>query len=100
MISTMHRILIADPIHEQTFGQDLGRGRGVHAGGLRGSALAVLCGLDAPDFRSLSRAARLPLAVACPTILCPGGRGGAAVSASFPAGGAGSGLKPRRSDAH
>ena len=48
-----------------------------------------------PDFRRLSRAARLPHAVACPTILRPGGRGGAAVSASLPPGSAGSGLKPR-----
>ena len=79
-----------------TFRQDLGRGRGVHVGGLRGRALAVLCRLDAPDFRSLSRAARLPLAVACPTILRPGGRGGAAVSTSLPPGGAGSGLIARR----
>ena len=79
-----------------TFRQDLGRGRGVHVGGLRGRALAVLCRLDASDFRSLSRAPRLPHAVACPTILRPGGRGGAAVSASLPAGGAGSRLIARR----
>ena len=77
-------------------GQDLGRGRGLHAGGLRGRALAVLCRLDAPDFRSLSRAARLPRAVACPPVLRPGGRGGAAISASLPAGGAGPGLIARR----
>ena len=75
--------------------QDLGGWRGLHAGGLRGRALIVLRGLDAPDFRGFSRAARLPRAVACPPILRPGGRGGAAVSASLPPGSAGSGLKPR-----
>ena len=79
-----------------TFGQDLGRGRGVHDGGLRGRALAVLCRLDASDFPSFSRAPRLPRAVACPTILRPGGRGGAAVSASLPPRGTGSGLIARR----
>ena len=75
--------------------QDLGRWRGLHAGGLRGRALAVLRGLDAPDFRGLSRAARLPRAVACPPVLRPGGGRGAAVPAALPAGRAGPGLKPR-----
>ena len=70
----------------QLCGQDLGRGRGLHAGGLRGRALAVLCGLDAPDFRGLSRAARLPRAVACPALLRPGGEEARPFRPLFPLG--------------
>ncbi|HTN82705.1 MAG TPA: hypothetical protein VL242_03445 [Sorangium sp.] len=42
-------------------------------GGLRGRAFAVLRGLDAPDLRGFSRAARLPRAVARAPVLRPRG---------------------------
>ena len=52
---------------------DLGRGRRLHPGGLRGRALAVLRRLDPSDLRGLPRRARLPLKAAGPTVLRPGG---------------------------
>lgn len=66
---------------------------GVHAGGLRGRTRAVLRGLDAPDCRDVSGAARLSRAVACPPVFFPSGGRGAAVPATLPPGRAGSGLK-------